>query len=536
MKKQNETFLDPKTLMAILLVGATFFGWQWYMQKKYPQAYHAKPDASDSDQAPANEAAKTGTAENATEKTGAPEVSPQVPSGPEETVPYTSSTLAFDISSRGMGLKSIKILKYKDRKGETVEVGKGSKNFLPLETRLKGHQEALNFEIKQVNPNLFVGHARAGGMTITKTMEIDPDKYLIKFKVTASGSDEHFVGLATALSEEVEPKAGGMMRSYYDVQEFFVETTKTHDRVTFGKSDETKTWDGVKLASIGSQYFTQALMDNSPVIPEAKAQLNQASKVADLLLEYPILDRAQDFQLSYSAFVGPKSMQLLHEVDNGLEQVVDFGFFNWIGKQLLVLLKAFYAVVGNWGLAIILLTFLIRLLVMPVNLYSYKSMKAMQTLQPQIKAIKEKYKDDQQKQQQETMALMRTNKVNPLGGCLPMLLQVPIFFALYRVLGNSIELYQAPFVFWIHDLSLKDPYYILPALMGIAMFIQQKVTPTATVDPAQQKIMLMMPIVFTFFMVSLPSGLTLYMLVGSVFSVAQQTYFMRTKTLSSGAT
>ena len=259
-----------------------------------------------------------------------------------------------------------------------------------------------------------------------------------------------------------------------------------------------------------------------------------AGVAAEILLQYPILNRGQNFELAYSAFVGPKSLKLLHEIDNGLEKVVDFGFFNWIGRHLLELLKAFYGIVGNWGIAIILLTLLVRLLVLPVNLYSYKSMRAMQALQPQIQALKEKYKDDQQKQQQEMMVLMRTHKVNPVGGCLPILLQIPVFFALYQVLGNSIELYQAPFGLWIHDLSLRDPLYILPVLMGVTMFFQQKLTPTATMDPAQAKVLLMMPIIFTFFMFSLPSGLTLYMLVGAVFSVAQQTYFMRSRTPISG--
>ena len=190
------------------------------------------------------------------------------------------------------------------------------------------------------------------------------------------------------------------------------------------------------------------------------------------------------------------------------------------------MLRAFYGMVGNWGVAIICLTLVVRILVLPANIYSYKSMRAMQVIQPQIKALREKFKDDQVKQQQEMMALMKAHKVNPVGSCLPVLLQFPIFIALYQVLGNSIELYQAPFGLWIHDLSLKDPFYILPVLMGLTMFVQQKITPN-TMDPAQAKVMLMMPLLFTFFMVSLPSGLTLYMLVGAIFSVAQQMYFMK---------
>ena len=200
--------------------------------------------------------------------------------------------------------------------------------------------------------------------------------------------------------------------------------------------------------------------------------------------------------------------------------------FGWIGRHILTLLKWFYSLVGNWGLAIILLTILVRALVLPFNLMSYKSMKAMQKIQPEMQRIREKYKEDAQKMNLEVMQLMKTHRVNPLGGCLPMFLQLPIFFALYQVLGQSIELYQAPFVFWIHDLSLKDPFYVLPVLMGITLFLQQKLTPS-TLDPAQAKILMFMPLMFTFFMVSLPSGLTLYIFVSGVFGILQQFYFMR---------
>ena len=163
---------------------------------------------------------------------------------------------------------------------------------------------------------------------------------------------------------------------------------------------------------------------------------------------------------------------------------------------------------------------------MPINIASYKSMKKMQKIQPALKALRERYKDDPQTQQRETMALMKNEKVNPLSGCLPMFLQIPIFFALFRMLGQSIDLYQAPFIFWIHDLSVKDPFYVLPVLVGIVFFVQQKVTPT-TMDPAQAKIMQWMPIMFSFFMISLPSGLTLYTFVSTLFGILQQRFFMR---------
>jgi YidC/Oxa1 family membrane protein insertase len=151
-----------------------------------------------------------------------------------------------------------------------------------------------------------------------------------------------------------------------------------------------------------------------------------------------------------------------------------------------------------------------------------KSMKEMQKLQPKIAALKEKYKDDQKKLNEEQMALFKAHKVNPAGGCLPMLVQLPVFIALYAVLGNSIELFHAPFFGWIQDLSTKDPFYVYPVLMGLAMVLQQKMTPSSGVDPAQQKMMMFMPVIFTFMMINLPSGLTLYIFVSTLLGVAQQ--------------
>jgi YidC/Oxa1 family membrane protein insertase len=153
---------------------------------------------------------------------------------------------------------------------------------------------------------------------------------------------------------------------------------------------------------------------------------------------------------------------------------------------------------------------------------SFKSMKAMQQIQPHVQVLREKHKDDPMTLNKEMMALMKENKANPLGGCLPMLLQIPIFFALYKVIGSSVELYQSPFFGWIQDLSAHDKFYVLPVLMGISMFLQQKLTPMTTLDPTQAKIMMFLPVVFSLFMLNLPSGLTLYMFVSTVFGIIQQ--------------
>jgi YidC/Oxa1 family membrane protein insertase len=207
---------------------------------------------------------------------------------------------------------------------------------------------------------------------------------------------------------------------------------------------------------------------------------------------------------------------------DGLHLSVDFGFFAVLAVPILRGLQFIHKYIPNYGIAIILLTILIRLITFPLQYKSFKSMKKMQTIQPELQAIKEKYKDDSQKMQQETMALFKKAGANPLSGCLPLLLQMPFFFAIYRVLYSAVELVGAPFFGWIHDLSIHDPFYVLPVLMAGAMFLQQKFTPQTSVDPTQQKIMLFMPLIFGFIMKSLPAGLVLYIFVSTMVGILQQ--------------
>ena len=533
MKQENTNFFDARTIVSIILMTAIFVGWQSYMQRKYPQSYRKKEAvvAPKRDSLGAATGAPVASESEIAKSSGGKGAEVSAPSQ-EKLVEYKSQNIQFAISSRGMGLKDYKVLSYKDRQGNTVALGLEPSDpvALPLETRLLGHSEPLTFAIERVNDNMFVGRAQVGGLKITKTMEIIPDKYLLQFRVSATGQEAGFVGLSTLLIQEAEShKKETFLLPQLEKQEFFIEAADGKDRTPFKKEDFDKAWTKVKVASIGSQYFTQALLDQSPVLPEAKGQLTRSKDAAEILMNYPVLTPGAEFVLDYKAYLGPKSFGLLRKIDPSLASVVDFGWFSWIAQRIFEVMGWFHGLVGNWGLAIICLTLLVRLFVLPLNIYSYRSMRAMQAVQPQVQLLRERFKDDQQKQQAEIMHLFREHKVNPLGGCLPVLLQFPIFIALYQVVGHSIELYQAPLGLWIHDLSLKDPYYILPVFMGLTMFIQQKITPNATMDPAQAKVLMLMPLLFTGFMVSLPSGLTLYMLVGAVFSVAQQTYFMRSK-------
>lgn len=223
-----------------------------------------------------------------------------------------------------------------------------------------------------------------------------------------------------------------------------------------------------------------------------------------------------------------KNYDYLLGFDNQLDLSIDFGIFGIFAVPILKAMQMLYTYVGNYGVAIILLTIVIRLATYPLQAKSFRSMKKMQVLQPEIAKLKEKYADDPMKQQKETMELFKRSGASPLGGCLPMVLQIPIFIAFYQAISNSVELVGSPFYFWLTDLSAKDPYYILPAIMGITMLVQTKLNPSTSADPNQQKIMYIMPIVFIFIMKDLPAGLNLYFTVSNILGIAQQLYVYKT--------
>ncbi len=225
-------------------------------------------------------------------------------------------------------------------------------------------------------------------------------------------------------------------------------------------------------------------------------------------------------------FAGPKDQNRLEQIATNLNLTVDYGFLWWLAVPLFKILDWIHNLVGNWGGAIILLTVLVKLVLYPLSAASYRSMANMRRVAPQMKRLQERYADDRQKLSQEMMALYKKEKVNPLGGCLPMLLPMPIFIALYWVLFESVELRHAPFMLWIDDLSAMDPYFVLPLLMGASMYLMQLMTP-AMGDPMQQRMMRLMPIMFTVLFLFFPAGLVLYWLVNNLLSMAQQWYVMR---------
>lgn len=233
--------------------------------------------------------------------------------------------------------------------------------------------------------------------------------------------------------------------------------------------------------------------------------------------------------MHFSIFGEPKQYRPLKEQDAGLIDTIDFGWFlfgrilliSFLAKPLFLLMTFFHSITHNYGLAIILVTILIKIAFSPLAYMSYKSIHEMQNLQPEIKKLQAQHKDDKAALNQALMELYKERKVNPLGGCLPMLVQIPVFIALYNILNNTVELRQAPFLFWIHDLSLKDPYYVLPIVMGLTMILQYRLNPTSP-DPVQQKVMMFVPVIMTFFFLNFPSGLVLYWLINNILTIGQQ--------------
>lgn len=228
--------------------------------------------------------------------------------------------------------------------------------------------------------------------------------------------------------------------------------------------------------------------------------------------------------VSFSGFIGPKNHRDLNALNPELIDVIDYGWFTFIAKPMFLLLQFIQGYVGNWGWTIVILTILIKLVLYPLSYKGMVSMQKLKDLAPKMKEIQVKYKDDKQKQSMHMMELYKKHGANPMGGCLPLILQIPVFFAIYRVLLNAIELKGADWIFWVHDLAEMDPYFVLPILMGVTMFLQQKITPNTMQDEMQKKIFQFLPVVFTFFFLWFPAGLTLYWFINNLFTIGQQYY------------
>ncbi len=362
------------------------------------------------------------------------------------------------------------------------------------------------------------------GLIIDKVMTLRGNSYVIDLDIRVTNPSDAVVrgglelSLVKIIDESVEPDhftfTGGAAFIDDEVK------TASHDEleeksVSFGKST---VWSGYE-----DKYFISALVPLEGASDQVTIRRIDNRVENEFNLPFFALNPGMSAEQSFLAYFGPRDMSILESVNYELSRAIDFGFFSVISEPLLWFINIINQYVNNYGIAIILLTVLIKLLFWPLTHKSYASMKAMQKLQPEIQKLKERFKNDRARQGQETMELYKKHRVNPMSGCLPMLIQIPVFIALYRVLYEAIELRHAPFALWITDLSAKDPYYITPLIMGATMFIQQKMTPS-TMDPTQQKIFLLMPVIFTVLFLNFPSGLVIYWLVNNLLTIAQQYY------------
>lgn len=505
--------MDKRMLLAIILSIAILVIYQYFFIKPVPQPV---PQEKAVQETVKEETKKTEAAPKAA-VASIPKT--KTVSVVEKEVRVESDLYIIVFSAKGGTIKSVELKKYKDKDGRPIML-KGDDILPPLSIGVdEGFQFSnVGFSVHDKDIKLSPSTSRAtlifgyssGEHSIRRTYTLTNNDYAIELRDEISGLNSYWltIGREFGIYEKDDSvHFGPVVLKDADRMEFAL--TKLGDPKSFR--------DGVKWIAQEDKYFFSSIVPKSR-IEEAKLWNRNGDTVA--ALKMPAGDN------SYLIYAGPKEYDRLKKLGAGLEHIIDFGFFSIISMPLFWLMKAFYDIFPNYGVSIIILTILVRIPFIPLINKGQASMKKLQNVQPKMAEIKERYKNDPQKMQKELMEMYKKHKVNPMGGCLPILLQIPVFFALYKVLMIAIELRGAPFMLWVKDLSVKDPYFILPIVMGVTMVIQQKMTPS-TMDPTQQKIMMLMPVVFTFLFLSFPSGLVLYWLVNNVLSIAQQLYMNR---------
>ncbi|PIE59899.1 MAG: membrane protein insertase YidC [Desulfobulbus propionicus] len=410
-------------------------------------------------------------------------------------------------------------------------------------------QEKVTLSAGKQSQKLELKAGLDNGLNVTRILTFHADSYLIDDVYQVTNSSEQPIQISPAITLINEP-----FSHVHASQRFLFAGPAAY---TGGELIETKpkelekgpesTHGEISWAGFVSNYFMTAVvpkLENQTTVTFSLAGGEERIRTV-LAGGISSIPPQQSVAFRYSHYFGPKKLKILQANGSDLAKAVNFGWFDVLAKPMLWLLNFFYSFAGNYGVAIILVTVLIKAVFWPITQKGMKSMKNMQKLQPKMAKLREKYKDDPAKMNQEMMTMYKTYKVNPLGGCLPMLIQIPFFFALYRVLMAAIELRHAPFMFWINDLSAPDrlwlgfdiPYLhglpVLTLLMGASMYLQQKMTPTVA-DPTQAKIMQFLPVIFTFMFLNFASGLVLYWFVNNLLSILQQQLINRQAKVPSG--
>ncbi|MCD8477396.1 MAG: membrane protein insertase YidC [Sulfurospirillum sp.] len=407
--------------------------------------------------------------------------------------------------------------KYKDDHGERIQLIDASQGVLPLEVRfsdkavntdafLMSYSADKNIINVEESGSSVILTQKLGDVTISKTVTFFPSgKYDLHVKL--SQAKDYFI------SPGFRPNAA--VDSYTFHGALIKKADGTIQTISDGDAKGDERFPHAHIVAAADKYYTTFFYElntglETVILP---------GKESNPLL---FVKGNDNFQLS--GYVGPKEYVKLKEIHAGLTDVVEYGFFTFIAKPLFTLLSYLHGIFGNWGWAIVAMTIIVRLVLYPLTYKGMVSMNKLKELAPKVKELQKKYGDDKQKLNMHMMELYKKHGANPMGGCLPILLQIPVFFAVYRVLQNAIELKGAAWILWVHDLAIMDPYFILPVLMGLTMFLHQRITPTTFNDPMQEKIMKFLPLIFTFFFVTFPAGLTLYWFTNNLASIVQQFY------------
>lgn len=369
------------------------------------------------------------------------------------------------------------------------------------------------------------------GRKITKELTFHNDHYLVDTRITTEGYPEGYkISLGTNFGiNNWAVEFGGSIGAATYVNSELIKDAESDVNGTVAHEGE------VLWTALQDKYFISALIPKEVGQTSAVTLEKEGAQQIRVDLKIPA---EQAGQKQFGIYAGPKEYDRLAQIGAGLQESIDFGWFimgSWapvrfVAKPIYFILRFFHQFTHNYGVAIILVTVLVKVLFFPITRKSLASMKDMAAIQPKVAALRKKYAGDREKMNRELMNLYKEHQINPFGGCLPMLAQIPVFIALFNVLYTTIDLRQAPFMFWIQDLSDKDPFYVLPVIMGISMFFQQWTQPT-TMDPMQAKIMLFLPVIYTFFFLNFPSGLVLYWLVNNILTIGQQ-YLMNREGLA----
>jgi YidC/Oxa1 family membrane protein insertase len=564
--------MEKRLLTAIILSVAVILVWQFLFPPPKPKRVEkSAPLAEEKGITSVEKSTPLKASEEGVEPPSPPEPGRAAPS-PEKETAVSTDLYTATFSSRGARLHSLKLARYRDmvdlpqicfifpfsliyekeqfhHNNEFKELLsiQGIHNY-PLHTDFKGPKlgysadapytasvSSLKLDTSTPQGELVFSWTSKEGVGFIKKFTMSNDTYFIDYNFTVvNNSTTPLEGNPLVEWDMVAPQVdkgngggffGGGGRGGDTLNAIWLASDEVK-REELKNIQESKSFSGeIKWAGFEEKYFISSLIPLKP--QDLTLKLYRQDNAVGYQLVSPVTTIPPQAQqsISYALYLGPKDMGYLEKGKGELGRVLNFGrYLDPFAKPMLFILKLFYKLIPNYGIAIIILSVGIKAIFWPLTHKSQKSMKEMQKIQPKLAEIKEKYKNNKEEQQRKTLEIYRTHKVNPLGGCLPILIQLPVFFALYRVLLNSIELRHAPFIsFWINDLSSKDYSYISPILMGASMFIQQKMTPTTT-DPVQAKMMLLMPIVFTFMFLSFPSGLVIYWLITNVLSIVQQYY------------